>query len=95
MADLDTLLKDYIQRFLDGNRAAKHLADELKRCGVGLMPLVDHCTIRTHHVDPRAGQFLDLGFENDTAIGVLEFDSWWAKVYRKPGYPALFIDQAS
>ncbi|NIQ01858.1 MAG: hypothetical protein GWM98_16855, partial [Nitrospinaceae bacterium] len=35
-----------------------------------------------------------MGFRYDEAIGVLEFDSWWAKVYRKPGYPALFIDQA-
>ena len=25
---------------------------------------------------------------------MLEFDSWWSKVYRKPGYPSLFVDQA-
>lgn len=94
MKELDALLADYIQRFLDGNRAGRHLADELERCGVGLMPLVDHCTIRTHNVDQRAKQFLDFGFAQDTEIGTLEFDSWWAKVYRKAGYPALFIDQA-
>ncbi len=94
MMDLDTLLDEYIQQFLDGNRAGRHLAESLKRCGVGLMPLVDHCTVRTHNVDRRAQQFLDFGYAQDTEIGTLEFDSWWAKVYRKPGYPALFIDQA-
>jgi hypothetical protein len=37
---------------------------------------------------------IDLGFQFDAQIGVLDFGSWWAKVFRKPGYPALFIDQA-
>ena len=58
------------------------------------MPLVDHCTLRTLDVDERAREVIDLGFQYDESIGVLEFDKWWAKVYRKPGYPALFIDQA-
>ena len=42
----------------------------------------------------RAEPFLKLGYVYDESIGVLEFKSWWAKVYRKPGFPALFIDQA-
>ena len=58
------------------------------------MPLVDHCTLRTLDVDKRALEAIDLGFQYDETIGVLEFDKWWAKVYRKPGYPSLFIDQA-
>jgi hypothetical protein len=30
----------------------------------------------------------------DEKLGVLEYNNWFARVYRKPGYPALFIDQA-
>lgn len=94
MNALDKLLDEYIQRFLEGNRAGRHLAGKLSDCGVGLRPLLDHLTIRTHDVDRRARQFLEFGYHQDQKIGVLEFDSWWAKVYRKPGYPTLFIDQA-
>ncbi len=70
------------------------MANDLSNCGVGLMPLVDHCTLRTLNVDARAEDLFSLGFSEDKTLGVLEFDSWWAKVYRKPGYPSLFVDQA-
>ncbi len=90
----DRFFSDYIERFLEGNAAARRLAGTLRASGVGLMPLVDHCTIRTHDVDARAQEALALGFEYDENIGVLEFDKWWAKVYRKAGFPSLFIDQA-
>jgi hypothetical protein len=93
MDTLDRLMQDYLGRFLAGNRAAADFADQLNRCGAGWMPLVDHCTIRTLDVDVRSKQFVDLGFYYDAEIGILEFDHWWAKVFRKPGYPALFIDQ--
>lgn len=90
----DLFFKDYIERFLDGNSAARVIEKSLSECGVGLMPLIDHCTLRTHDVDRRAGEVLQLGFTCDASIGVLEFETWWARVYRKPGYPSLFIDQA-
>ncbi|MGP0629642.1 VOC family protein [Nitrospina sp. 32_T5] len=94
MSELDQILNDYLNRFIEGNRAGRHLVNKLNDCGVGLMPVLDHVTIRTHNVERRSCQFLDLGYQEDKEIGVLEFDSWWAKVYRKPGYPAFFIDQA-
>jgi len=90
----DNFFSRYIDDFLTGNGAARNLAKSLKITGVGLMPLVDHCTLRTLDVDERAQEAIDLGFQYDYSIGVLEFDKWWAKVYRKPGYPSLFIDQA-
>ena len=93
MDALDHLMKDYIQRLLDGNRATADFAEQLTRCGSGLMPLIDHAAIRTLNVDARSKQFVDLGYRYDEKIGVLEFDNWWAKVFRKPGYPILFIDQ--
>lgn len=58
---------------------------------------MDHITVRTLDVDRRSKEFLQLGFKRDRGIGtsgVLEYDDWWAKVYRKPGLPAIFIDQA-
>ena len=94
MSTLDQLIEDYLGRFLEGNRAAADFAEQLIRCGAGWLPLVDHCTIRTLDVDARSRQFVDLGYGYDEKIGILEFDHWWAKVFRKPGYPALFIDQA-
>ena len=93
-ASADHFFNEYINDFLKGNGAARTLAESLKATGVGLMPLVDHCTLRTLDVDKRAVEAIDLGFQYDETIGVLEFDKWWAKVYRKPGYPSLFIDQA-
>jgi 4-hydroxyphenylpyruvate dioxygenase-like putative hemolysin len=70
------------------------VAELLQQAGVGLWPVIDHCAIRTRDVEKRAVEMLDRGFQRDKNLGVLEFDNWWAKVYRKPGYPALFIDQA-
>ena len=93
-ASVDNFFSRNIDDYLAGNSAARNLAESLKAIGVGFMPLVDHCAIRTLDVDERAQQAIDLGFRYDDAIGVLEFDKWWAKVYRKPGYPTLFIDQA-
>ena len=93
-SSVEIFFSRYIDNFLAGNSAARGLAKSLKATGVGLMPLVDHCTLRTLDVDERAREALDLGFSYDAAIGVLEFDKWWAKVYRYPGYPSLFIDQA-
>ncbi len=84
----------YINKYLNENTAANTLARSLEKCGVGLFPLIDHCTIRTHDVEKRSQFFVTQGFVYDQTIGILEFDSWWAKVYRKPGWPALFIDQA-
>ena len=93
MNALDQLTNDYIKKYLEENRAAADFAKHLTRCGSGLMPLIDHAAIRTLNVDARSKQFVDLGYRYDEKIGVLEFDNWWAKVFRKPGYPILFIDQ--
>ncbi len=90
----DVFFAEYISRFLSENKAARCMANDLSNCGVGLMPLIDHCTLRTLDVDTRAEDLFPLDFSEDQSLGVLEFDSWWAKVYRKPGYPSLFVDQA-
>lgn len=93
MSAADHFFSEHIGAYLEADKAARFMASALKKCGVGLMPLVDHCAIRTHDVERRSVEFLDMGFNYDEKIGVLDFGSWWAKVFRKPGYPALFIDQ--
>jgi catechol 2,3-dioxygenase-like lactoylglutathione lyase family enzyme len=84
---IDTLLADYLSR----NTAARTLKTLLDRAGIGLLPVLDHLTFRTLDVDRRAEPFVRLGYTYDQT---LEYRDWFAKIYRAPGYPALFIDQA-
>jgi hypothetical protein len=90
-AELDALIDRMIAEFLAHNRAARVVRDALSETGIGFMPVVDHLTIRTTNIDRRAMEFTALGFAYDET---LQFDDWYAKVFRRPGYPALFIDQA-
>ena len=90
----DRVISGYISRFLADNKAAQVYARRLEEMGIGFRPMVDHITVRTLDVDGRSKEFFDLGFEWDRELGVLEFDNWWAKVFRRPGFPAIFIDQA-
>jgi len=88
---LDELLSGYIADFVARNRAARTLKQQLDRVGVGFIPLADHLTFRTDDIDRRAEEFMRLGYGFSETI---EYQDWFAKVYRKPGYPPLFIDQA-
>lgn len=88
---LDNLLAAYVEDFIRRNTAARLLKHRLDEVGVGFFPLADHLTFRTHDIDRRAAPFLKLGYSH---AETLEYQDWFAKVYRKPGYPALFIDQA-
>ncbi|MGQ0666437.1 MAG: VOC family protein, partial [Nitrospiraceae bacterium] len=84
---IERMVSDYVEH----NRAASVLKAMLDESGVGIMPVVDHITIRTFDIDHGAEPFVSLGYTYDET---LEYDDWYAKVYRKPGYPALFVDQA-
>jgi 4-hydroxyphenylpyruvate dioxygenase-like putative hemolysin len=72
------------------NSAAKILKTMLEDTGVGFIPVVDHVTLRTLDIDRRAEQFVAFGYAYDET---LHYDDWYAKVYRKTGYPTLFVDQ--
>jgi catechol 2,3-dioxygenase-like lactoylglutathione lyase family enzyme len=88
---LEQLLRNYVDDFLAQNTAGRKLDERLRATGVGLRPILDHLTFRTHDIDRRAQEFLALGYrENET----IEYNNWYAKVYRRDGYPTLFIDQA-
>ncbi len=90
-AELDALIEKFLSDYLERNRAAKALRDTLNDAGVGIVPVLDHLTLRTLNIDKRAQAFERLGY---TYSETLEYNDWYAKVYRAPGYPALFVDQA-
>ncbi|MEQ1844694.1 MAG: VOC family protein [Nitrospira sp.] len=89
--ELDDLMERMVADYLARNRAATVLKVMLDETGVGFSPLIDHVTLRTFDIDRGAEPFVQLGYSYDET---LQYDDWYAKVYRKPGYPALFVDQA-
>lgn len=90
-ADLDAVIARMTADFLSHNGAAQVLCRGLDEIGVGFVPVIDHLTIRTMNIDQRADAFIALGYAYDETI---HYEDWYAKVYRRPGYPALFVDQA-
>ena len=90
-AELDGLIERMIATYVSGNRAAHVLRALLDEAGVGFYPVADHLTLRTLDIDRRAEAFTRLGYGYSETI---EYEDWYAKVYRKVGYPALFVDQA-
>jgi len=90
-AALDALIERMVADYIRQNLAAKMLKTMLDDAGVGLSPVIDHLTIRTFDIEHGAEPFVALGYAYDETI---EYDDWYAKVYRKAGYPALFVDQA-
>ena len=91
---IEQMIAVYVSDYVKNNRAARVLSSGLQVLGIGIRPVIDHITFRTLDVNKRAQAFLDLGFVYDTTLAVIEYENWWAKVYRKPGFPAIFIDQA-
>ncbi len=89
---LETMIMEYVNEYVTRNRAAKLVCDHLDDIGLGVFPVLDHITVRTVSIEERAQEFLELGYVYSET---LEYDNWWAKVYRAPGCcPALFVDQA-
>ncbi len=89
--ELEKVLRGYVDDFIHQNHAAQVLKKLLEEAGIGFRPFLDHLTFRTLDVEQRAREFLALGYVEGER---LEYNNWWAKVYRQAGYPALFIDQA-
>src|SRR5262245_14456025 len=90
-AELDTVIGRMVADYVARNQAAAILKGLLDATGVGFLPVVDHLTLRTMDIERRAKSFTTLGYGYSET---LQYDDWYAKVYRKAGYPALFVDQA-
>ena len=91
---LEASLRRYVEDFINNNHAAHVVARGMQVIGIGFWPIIDHVTFRTLNVEERAKEFLAHGYTYDTKLGVIEYENWWAKVYRRPGFPVLFVDQA-
>src|SRR5688572_12837864 len=89
--ELDALIASMIDDYVSRNQAAMVLRNSLNEAGVGFYPVADHLTLRTLNIDRRAEEFTKLGYGYSETI---EYEDWYAKVYRRIGYPALFVDQA-
>src|SRR5499425_3151157 len=89
--ELDALISRMIDAYVSRNRAATVLQELMQHAGVGFYPVADHLTLRTLDIDRRAEEYTRLGYAYSET---LQYDDWYAKVYRKVGYPALFVDQA-
>jgi catechol 2,3-dioxygenase-like lactoylglutathione lyase family enzyme len=89
--ELDDMMEKMVADYVAHNRAAGVLKAMLDETGVGFSPVLDHVTIRTLDIERGAEPFVKLGYAYDET---LQYDDWYAKVYRKVGYPALFVDQA-
>ncbi|HSN03595.1 VOC family protein [Nitrospira sp. NS4] len=89
--ELDQLMEKMVADYVAHNKAAAALKGLLEKAGIGFTPVIDHVTVRTFDIDHGAEPFVALGYAYDDT---LEYDDWYAKVYRKTGYPALFVDQA-
>jgi catechol 2,3-dioxygenase-like lactoylglutathione lyase family enzyme len=81
-----------VDQYFRQNEAARTALEIANRAGLPLV--IDHITIRTRRVDERAQEFRGLGFEYRDELIEYPDQGWWAKVYRKTGMPAVFIDQA-
>jgi catechol 2,3-dioxygenase-like lactoylglutathione lyase family enzyme len=89
--NLEHAISHYVADYVSKNQAAMIVRDGLEEIGIGLFPVLDHITVRTLSIDDRAQEFLEQGYAYSET---LEYEDWWAKVYRAPGCPALFVDQA-
>jgi len=87
-----TLIQALILDYFRENEAAQIYRNECDSQGWPLV--IDHMTIRCMNVDQRAKEFQSRGYVYKGELIEYPDRGWWAKVYRKEGYPALFIDQA-
>ena len=94
---IEKKIQEYIENFIRQNKTAQAMERHLFTAGIGFRPVVDHITFRTFDVEKRAQEFTSEDFVWDKSLGnkgIIEYNDWWAKVYRRPGFPAIFIDQA-
>ena len=88
----EPLIQDLLKQYFAESEAARVYLKVAKEKAWTV--IIDHITVRCHHVDPKAQEFLKMGYEYQGELIEYPDQGWWAKVYRKKDYPALFLDQA-
>jgi len=88
----DPLINYLISHYVQGNRAAQIYAEISDAQGWPFV--IDHVAVRCLDIEARAHAFLDAGYTFQDERVEYPDQGWWAKVYRKPGQPVAFVDQA-
>ncbi|MFA6600299.1 MAG: VOC family protein [Candidatus Omnitrophota bacterium] len=90
-ASAEALARAVIDRFVEHNRAAKVIANDLRVIGVGLRPVVDHLAFFTANIHKRAAEFTACGYAPKGSGGSMKGSCWHARVYARPGYPSVML----
>ncbi len=85
---IDHLIEDYFAE----NEAARTFVALAER--MAWLLVVDHAAVRCLSVEQKSKAFLACGYHYEDEKVEYPDQGWWAKVYRKTGYPSIFIDQA-
>jgi catechol 2,3-dioxygenase-like lactoylglutathione lyase family enzyme len=88
----DPTLQGLLREYFESNEAARIFVEQAARKGWPV--ILDHMAIRCLNVEQRAGEFVRMGYRYNHELVEYPDQGWWAKVYRKKGFPTLFIDQA-
>ena len=88
----EPLIQQPLADYFRENEAARRYLDLCQSHGWVMQ--LDHLTVRCLDVHRRAQPFLAIGYIDHGEVIEYADQGWWAKVFRKPDYPALFIDQA-
>lgn len=87
--------KTYIQRlcekYLNSNKSAYKVVEQIKQAGIGWFQIIDHVTFRTYNVEKKAEEIKGFGYVYEDK---LEFKNWWGNIYSLKGMPLVFIDQS-
>ena len=88
----DPTLQGLLREYFESNEAATIFVEQAEQKGWPV--IIDHITFRCLDVEERAKKFLQIGYEYRDEHIEYSDQGWWAKVYRRPGFPSIFIDQA-
>jgi len=88
----EPLIQGLLEQYFKENEAARVYLDVAQEKDWPVF--IDHIAIRCHDVDQKSRIFLGIGFEYQGELIEYPDQGWWAKVYRRKDYPALFLDQA-
>ncbi len=88
----DSVIDGLLAAYFKGNEAASTFVALSERESWPLT--IDHIAFRCLDIDRRAQPFIDGGYVFEGETVTYPDQGWWAKIYRKSGCPALFVDQA-
>lgn len=86
----ESLIYDFIVLYFEKNTASRKYAEVCEEKGWELY--IDHLTVRTYKIDKAAKKYEAIGYKHETNVEYPE-EGWWAKVFRHPKYPPMFIDE--